>query len=493
MPETSHQTEYASHTSDAENLKAAHTDNTLFGSVSNCPASVQDDLPSGISKAQQESSIAVHEESCSEIALSGSACSIASFGNAFLPSFTPPSGLYRRKVSDASIPFTLESSSASSSLLEIPPPLGQHPPSGMMWYFSSNSSSGVSQENMQLHSSNSDIMDPNVMALTQYQPRSRIQRHGLRGMPHYNQSSVASLSTPMSATHGSSNSMNILHPKHTQSTMSHRLPMCRSMSQDYHKPLRKSHYSALHRRHTFTPADRQEKGTQHGAIQVPKDCSRVSEVSKEVPQNQICQAGLPTCRSCCKPHTHYGQTDYPIHPISPSATHLRCPHYECCSEKVLQRGWYSGEENDHELHHSISGPYNGVGQFDDAQTSDAESELSMPSFGMNEDCNHNENHLEQQSVSCLKKRNSVPVFRSQCLDNTVCKDPTKSEQNHRQSLDVSTLKRSSACTSTLSGNASTSNRSLISVNTLIGSASNSKSPVSSPPTIRSRGKSSFFI
>ena len=47
MPETSHQ--YASHTSDTENLKAAHTDNTLFGSVSNCPASVQDDLPSGIS------------------------------------------------------------------------------------------------------------------------------------------------------------------------------------------------------------------------------------------------------------------------------------------------------------------------------------------------------------------------------------------------------------------------------------------------------------
>ena len=485
MPETSHQ--YASHTSDAEILKAAHTDNTLFGSASNCPASVQDDLPSGISKAQQESSIAVHEESCSEIALSGSACSIASFGNAFLPSFTPPSGLYRRKVSDASIPFTLESSSASSSLLEMPPvPLGQHPPSGKMWCFSSNSSSGVSQENMLLHLSNSDIMDPNVMTLTQYQPRSRIQCHGLRGMPRYNQSSIASL--PMSATHGSSNSMNILHPKHPHSTMSHvdRIPMCRSMSQDYHKPLRKSHYSALHRRHTFTPADRQEKGTQHGA-----DCYRVSEVSKEVPQNQICQAGLPTCRSCCKPHTHCGSIDYPIHPISPSAAHLRCPHYECCSEKVLQRGWYSGEENDHELHHNISGPCNGVGQFDDVQTSDAESELSVPSIGMNEDYNHNENHLEQQSVSCLKKRNSVPVFRSQCLDNTVCKDPTKSEQNHRQSLDVSTLKRGSACTSTLSGNASTSDRSLISVNTLIGSPSNSKSSVSSPPMIRSRGKSNF--
>ena len=105
MPETSHQ--YTSHTSDTENLKAAHTDSMLFGSVSNCPASVKDDVPSGIaiSKAQQETSVAVHEESCSsEIPLSGSACSIASFGNAFLPSFTPPSGLYRHKVSDVSIP-----------------------------------------------------------------------------------------------------------------------------------------------------------------------------------------------------------------------------------------------------------------------------------------------------------------------------------------------------------------------------------------------------
>lgn len=507
-------------------MQAAHS--TLFGSVSNYPVSVQDDTPSGIAttKAQQETSIASHEESCGEHPLSGSVCSVASCGNAFLPSFTPvkPSGSYR-KVSEASIPFTLESSSTSSSLLDLPPPLGQYPPSGIrMWRFPSNSSSGISQENMLLHSSNSDIMDPNIMAVPQHQPKLRVQRHDMthqRGMPWYCQSSVASLSTPMSVTdqnHGSSNSMTILHPRHRYSISpvdSYRLPMCRSMSQDYHKPPRKNHYSALHRRHTVTPADRREKGTQYSAVQAPKDYSKVSEVSKEVPQNQMCCAHLPTCQNYYKPHTHRGQLDYPVHPISPSAPHLRCPghcpptrHHDCYCERILRRGWDSGEEstaaNEHEqfpqnndhtgtvvnecehLHHN-SAPCNGTCQFDDIQSSDAESEFSVAIIGRNEEYNDNDHHLKQRNVSYLKKRNSVPVFRSQCLDISQDIHSAKSEQNHRQSLDVSTLKRGSACTSTSSGNASTSNRSLTSVNTLIGSASNSKSPVSSPPMIRNKG------
>lgn len=304
MPETSHQC--TSHISAAE-MQAGH--DMLFGNDSNCPASAQDDTPStsgiAISKAQQETSRVSHEESCSETCdpLSGSesVCSVASVGNAFLPTFTPPSGSYR-KVSDASITFTLESSSASSSLLEMPHPLGQHPPSGMMWRFPSNSSSGISQENMLLHSSNSDVMDPNVMGLMpQYQPKSRVQNHSMlhqRGIPWYCHSSVASLSTPMSMTdqnHGSSNSTTMLHPRdpYRMSPVS-RLPMCRSMSQDYHKPPRKDHYNSVLRRcHTFTPADRQqEKGTHmhQGAVQAPKDYSRASEVSKGVPQNQMCCA-----------------------------------------------------------------------------------------------------------------------------------------------------------------------------------------------------------
>ena len=529
MPEDSHH--YSPHSSAAE-MQAAH--GTMFESVPNCTIAVQDDTPSGIAitKAQQETSTASHEDSCSENPLDGSSCSLASYAtNVFLPSFTPlkPSGSYRR-VSENSIPFTLESSSASSSLLEMPPPpVGQCPPPGLMWRFSSNSSSdhGIGQENMLFHSSNSDIMEPNVLAASQYQPRSRA--HTMthqRDIPWYCQSSEASLFTPMPVADqnfGSSNSMTILHQRHPYSRSSTgRLPMCRSMSQDYHKPLHKNHYLTLHRRHTFTPADRQERGTQCRAVQAPMDNSRVPEVSKELPQNQMCCAHLSTYQNCCKPHTHCGHLDYSVHPVSPSDQRLRCPsHYqssvptrhllsECCSQKMLKRGWDSGEEsmaksaeherppqkNDHTavngcecLDHN-SGPCSCIHkmcQFDDVQSSDAESESSVAVVSRNEEHNDNDCHLKRRNVSYAKKRYSVPVFQSQCLDIHKDVHSTESAQTHRQSLDVSALKRGSTCMSTSSGNASTSNRSLTSVSTLIGSATNIKSPVSSPPMIRNKG------
>ena len=429
---------------------------------------------------------------------------------------------------------------ASSSLLEMPPPV--RPPSGLMWHFPSNSSSGnVSQENMLLHSSHSDITDPNVMAAPQYhlQPTAHdVTRQ--KSVPWYRQTSLASLSTPTPVAdhnHGSSSSMTVFPPRyHYSMSPTVGLPMCRSMSQDYHKPLPKNHYSVPHRRHTFTPADRQQKGTQRRVVQALQDNSRFSEVSEVLPQNQIYSAQLPTCQNSFDPDTHCGQLGHRIHPVSPSGPHMRfqghCQPYtparhfssERSSQGTLRKGWESekyGEESiatgnkyspqiliarhrqltqindqptvdecEYLRHHSK--PCNCIHtcQQGDIESSDAESESSVAIVSRNEDYSVDDRHLKQQNATCIKKRNSVPIFQSQCLDVRKDTHSTMSAHSQRQSLDVSALKRGSKCMSTSSastGNASTSNRSLTSMNTLTGSVTNCKSPVSSPPIIRNKG------
>ena len=88
----------------------------MFGSVPNCTVLVQkaDATLSSVAttEAQQESSAILHEDNSGN-PLDGSTCSVVSYGSGFLPPLEPLKS-YRR-VSETSIPFTLESSSASSS------------------------------------------------------------------------------------------------------------------------------------------------------------------------------------------------------------------------------------------------------------------------------------------------------------------------------------------------------------------------------------------
>ena len=156
------------------------------------------------------------------------------------------------KITQASVPFTAESSSASNSMLEMSP----HDQAKSEWQFSSNtSSSNVSQENI-LDSSRSDIMEPKFYPVQHHQ--SRLSQptlvRGLHNQPRkWYQTSFASL-PPLEyeQQHYGIPEDAAMYPPSLQPVI--RTPMNRSMSQDYHYQPRQAHNLGEQRLRRYTLA-----------------------------------------------------------------------------------------------------------------------------------------------------------------------------------------------------------------------------------------------
>ena len=240
------------------------------------------------------------------------------------------------KIYHSSVPFTAESSSASSSILEISP----EAIANSAWQFSSNpSSSNVSQENI-LNSSRSDIMESKINVVQQHRYQSRLsQPTPIRG-PHnqplnWYQTSLTSLPPPEyeqwcpGIPEGTSISM---HQPSIQPVVP--IPMNRSRSQDYHRPT----YNLYGQRHRFSLAPHPYQTSAAFDPRLRAQFGITPEEPNFVPQQYIPYQG-PQNQHCGQFSNEGYQPEYHMH-----MAHTQCRLPSMYYAPVEQRKTMSSDE-----------------------------------------------------------------------------------------------------------------------------------------------------
>ena len=150
-----------------------------------------------------------------------------------------------RKVSEISIPFTQESSSECSSMLEITPSSLSIPSGNHLQFQSNPSSHNVSEEYI--------LNSPSSHAEIAARPSLHDNMHLVGSLQNQRQWYETSVSSLPAAQHFFGGNFTPAHPRSATATPAR--PMGRSASQEYyHQPIRPQGHN-IRRRHTLTPVD----------------------------------------------------------------------------------------------------------------------------------------------------------------------------------------------------------------------------------------------
>ena len=432
-----------------------------------------------------------------------------------------------RKVSENSIPITLEASSTSSSMCGLPHLRLQSSP--QMWLFQSGQSSGNVSEENPLHSSSSC-----VDAEVSYHKANQTFCNNVSHQKKWYELSSSVTSLPVDQHPGMfrGNSVSRVPPRNLPSDSGKQggHPMFRSVSQEYYHQSPSVHVLSnfnRRRRHSFVPASKARYAKQcSGGCPVCSPGGGCSHRFSWIPQNGNHSPHLPSCYSCPDHEPHHAlpgeissqqslPTDHYNMARPPQiVAHCRCTcapletpieHMSgTVSNEMMKNAWSGATCKDPNIDKNFQSQ-KGMPLTKTFETVDCEKRYNYennyelpPAADYKQEPHHVITRSNDKPHSAELEREKAPtqgtMYESQSLNRRKQVDNRQATSNSIQSLNHSSISRISKPTyrsrSSSTGNASAvtaSNRSLASVNTLTNSITKSP-PVEGPLVPRSNGE-----